>query len=570
MNPEILCERFFIPEHRKIPLYNQSEKIWNYNKQTIRSIDSNTPLSNFDIIAFTLQYEIDYLNVLWVIDSLGIPFFVKERIFNQKNENNLFPLLIAGGPVLKSNPLAMLPFIDLLIVGDFECIYEDFINILIQNNESIHNFNQNCVRFIINMLKSKLEINNSLNLNNSNDIIIPELIKLPNIIISFFTLIYLEYFEKKKFNNSFESDSLIKYLESYLNINLFNNLEYLFDKLKYFPIKQVFLEDLSNSPPSLRQIIPEFEDPSIELIFGKSLLIESDRGCPFKCNFCITGHLYGNFRIRNEKNIKEVIDNGLIQTPVSKITFISSSILSNPNISNIFKYLISRKISFTVPSIRIDLLNQELLDLIYDGGMRSLTIAPETGSDRLRKIINKNITNNQIIEKIKLIFKKDFNGLKLYFLIGLPEENFEDIQAIINLIKDINNEIQKQNLIKKINIRISINIFIPKLQTPFGNYLQNFEDMKMTYLHNISNNLAKELKKFKNINVEIMDPKTAFIQCFLSQIDESFGNILYEFYVGGGKFSVLKKIIIEYKDKFERFFDENGYNERISKIKSIL
>ncbi|MHA1338975.1 MAG: B12-binding domain-containing radical SAM protein [Promethearchaeota archaeon] len=620
-HPHILCERFFIPDKRRIPLFKEEEKIIGNNKQTIRSIDSGTPLSDFDIIGFTLQYEFDYLNVLWVIDSLGIPFFVKERSgligdinsqdlelkgkndemeygdYNQAcgNEiNHHYPLLIAGGPCLKSNPLAMMPFLDILVLGDFEVISDDFIETLVKHSEILSKFDHYCKYFLQNMEKQEFNNVKNSNLKNNNGnnnckdairkysssrlidnkinkiekfnenviSLITELIKMPNIIISLFGLMYLEELQYKE---------------------KIRNKSSIFSRV--FPKKQMFLKDLSRSPAPLRQIIPEFEDSKSELIFGNSYLLEINRGCPYKCNFCITGHLNGNFRYRKLENIKEIALKGLKQTPTEKIALIGSAISDHPNIKQVFQFFINQNIKFIIPSIRIDRLDTEIMELLYKNGTRSLTIAPEAGSDLLRKKINKHISNEEIIEKCKQIFSLGFTSLKFYFIFGFPEETKEDIDSIIDLIAKIGLLVQKFSKQKKhpIKLRLSINIFIPKLLTPFGYYSQNFSSINI-YLKKTRDYLLKNLKKLRNekkypIEVEIMEPKDAFIQFILSQIDERFSKLLYQFYISGGNFIALKKLVYksDFTDIFGEFFKVNRENKenydylhRISKIKKIF
>ncbi|MCP4760332.1 MAG: radical SAM protein [archaeon] len=517
----IICERFFFPEKTKIPLYQEDNKSFGFDSKLMKSMDSGSNLLDFDIIAFTLQYELDYLNILWIIDSLGIPFLCEERAINEEKN---YPILIGGGPCSRANPLPMLKFLDIITFGDLEPIINEFISYFSENIKNLSNFNK--------IIKKSLETKNF-----EKELL--KLSRLPNTIISLLAINYLENNTAIRGNNSFNS---------------------------IFPIERANIEKLSESIPPIKQIIPEFKNPMDQLVFGETYLLELNRGCPYSCRFCLTGHLNRPFRNRPINEILNIIDEGIKETNVGKITLIGSSIADHPNFKEICEYIIEKKkIQLMIPSIRINKLSEDLLDILVKAGIKSLTVAPETGSEALRYSLNKRLKDDMIIDKCNLIFSKGFNSIKFYFLVGLPFETEADIEAIPSLMKKIYERFKNQ--IGKDGLKLSINCFIPKLFTPFGSYTKNFIDKTaIKSLKNIKKKLENELKTIPNLVFDFMDIKNARIQTILSQIDWTFFNFLFQFYLEGAKPVAIDKLdkILDYKISNFLRDTNNQFNENLS------
>ncbi len=448
--PGILCERFFLPKQKNINM-------------PLKSMDSGTPLREFDIIAFSVHYELDYINILWIMENLGFPYLGENR---SKGE---YPLIIAGGSAVKSNPLILLPFIDLLVFGDFEPIYDEFCNNLVEFSAKNRSFNQIC---------------NSTNL-----------LSKPNIIVSQVALQYLSSKSNEKGT---------------------------------FPVNRQHLVSLDDSECPTTQIIPQFKSPEQNLVFGETFLLEINRGCPSGCRFCLTGFVNRPFRNRSISQIKHLIDESLQNTGAGKITLIGSAVADHPDFEDICKFIVEKKQEIMIPSIRIDKINPTILKILRKGGAKSLTIAPETGSDLLRQKLNKNLCNSDIIQQCVDIFQHGFQSIKMYFLIGLPFEQPEDIQAIIDLIKEIQTKVGKK--LPKNAFRLSINPFIPKFFTPFNAYTNHYIDKKMEYFRRIEKKLRSEFENMASVDIDFLNWKEARLQVILSQLDESFASFLIEFY----------------------------------------
>lgn len=522
----VRCERFFLPDHTKLPAFQLKDKRIGFDAKLAKSVDSGSSLSSFDIIAFTVQFEMDYLNILWFLDTIGIPLFVHERA---KYSDKQFPLIIGGGPCIHSNPLTLLPFLDILCIGDIEPIVNDFIDFLISNRELLPDFNSKLERGEFNSLKP--------------------LLFMPNLLVSYITLIYLFHTNDEKFNSIKE--------------------------LNLFPIKKVYQADLLNSNPPEIQIIPRFKDSKEELAFGESFLIELNRGCPYSCYFCMTGALHKPLRNRELSDLKNIVNIAKNNNPIKKITFIGSAIADHPHFFEICKYIYEQNLQLMIPSIRIEKITDDILDILKRLDVKTITIAPETGSDKLRILLNKKVTNKTIIEKCIKIFASGFETIKFYFIVGLPHEEKSDVNAIPALIKEIINQSNLKNLKNK--IRVSINYFIPKLMTPFGNYTHNYLSNNQNHLKTIGKKLEDSFKEMPMIDLELMNIKESYVQTILSLIDETFGKFLYDFYLQGGKWNAIPRIseengvdLDEFLTQINNCFLNKSQSLPMKKLKSII
>ena len=414
-NPNVLCERFYQPKKRNSRLV---------------SVESSRSLKEFDIIGFSLQYENDYHNVLSMIKNSNIPIRASDR----KNNS---PLFIAGGPIT-TNPIPMKPFIDLFIIGDFEPIYEKFIDILSES--------QNKEDFLEQIAPVQG--------------------------------VYVPSIEQEN-------------------------------------VKKSVQLDLNNSFHPIAQVIPVQEEKIEEkFAFQESVLVEVSRGCPRNCNFCMIGCQARPFRIRSIKKIKEIIFNGIRVNNVKKVTLIGAGISDHPDLLDICKFLVDEEIQFSVPSLRIDRISQELVKILKDSGSKTVTLAPEAGSSRLQEIIDKQISNNQVMETVLMLRKHNVPNIKFYFMIGLPTENNKDIQSIVDLYAKINSTGYSTK-----NLKISINPFIPKPHTPFQWY-EMPENKYFTKCFKLLN------KSIPTSQIENQEARYSFMQGCLSLGNERFSEVL--------------------------------------------
>ena len=256
--------------------------------------------------------------------------------------------------------------------------------------------------------------------------------------------------------------------------------------------------------------------------FQNTYLIETGRGCPHGCRFCSAGFIYRPPRFYPKKNILKSIEKGKKLT--NKIGFVSAAVSDHPSINEICEKTCQLGLQASFSSFRADVLSQNVLSSIGKSSVKTATIAPEAGSQRMRNIINKNISEDEILNCTDYLVSSGIINLKLYFLIGLPFEEPEDIYEIVDLIKKIKQTfLQASKKQKKIGtITVSINPFIPKPSTPFQWVGFTSEKILKKRIQIIKN----ALKKIANVVVKIESIKQAKINAFLSRADRKAADII--------------------------------------------
>jgi radical SAM superfamily enzyme YgiQ (UPF0313 family) len=251
-------------------------------------------------------------------------------------------------------------------------------------------------------------------------------------------------------------------------------------------------------------------------------LMEVSRGCSHRCNFCAIGCVYQPYRKRSLEKLKETAIIGLKQH--LKIGLIGATLSDHPQITSLCSFIIKEGGKFSATSMRIDLFDEESIRQFKKSGAQTITLAPETGSERLRRVINKHLSDKQIFDTLEMIAYHRFRYLKLYFLIGLPTEEAEDIEQLIELTKKIKHHLVKSQPRSRYpeTITLSINPFIPKPSTPFQ--WHPFEHI--TSLKNKLRKIQKSLNKERKIVVTWDLPKWGYLQCLLSRGDRRVGKIL--------------------------------------------
>ena len=390
---DIMAERVYAPwpdfgnklKEKKIPLY---------------SLESGLPLKEFDIIGFTLQYELSYTNILYMLDLAGIPFYSDKR-------DKDMPILIAGGPCA-FNPEPVAPFFDAIVIGDGEEVILEICDLIKEKKRLLH--------------KNEL-------LNELSEI---EGVYIPS------------FFEVKYFK-----DGSIK--------------EIIPLKENYRIIKKRVLFDLDKAHYPTKQIVP------LTRIIHDRLNIEIARGCTRGCRFCQAGIIYRPVREKSKEKIISILKEGLKKTGYDEVSLSSLSVGDyqgiNELISDVILYLEKHKVAISLPSLRVNSIKDELLSHIKKVRSVGFTIAPEAGSQRLRNLINKDLSEEEIINSAEKVFQWGFNSLKLYFMIGLPGENYDDLIEIVKLIRKILSRVKVIKGRKRITVNISN--FVPKPHTPF-------------------------------------------------------------------------------------------------------
>ncbi len=449
--PDIACERYFY-DHSGKPV----------------SIENNLSLKSFDVIGFSLQYELDYFNVINILKAANIPIYAKNR---------RRPLLVAGGPCVLENPVPLNEIFDLFVIGDIEPVFEQFISL-------IENYVQS------------------------------------------------------------ESKNFIK----------FKSDGFYFPNIIEETIRKTTTHNLDTSYHPLKQVIPIKYDENRALGLGKTILVECSRGCKAKCYFCLIGWQNNPYRERSKSRILEIIEGASTVNNVKKVSLIGSGISFHKNLNDIVWGIVNLGLQVSIPSLRADKFGKDLAEALKAAKMEQVTFAPETGSDELRKRINKNMKNDDILDAVQNAISANINKIKLYFMLDLPTENNTDLIAIAELIKEIINVGVNKN-----NLSISINNFIPKPHTPF----QWYEISDIKSIRNKIKLLSKIITKEMNIRINFSDPKWDRIQTLLSRGDEQIGKLIQKTYTYGSNLGSIRRILKEMNTSIDNFNKEISVDQKL-------
>ena len=317
--------------------------------------------------------------------------------------------------------------------------------------------------------------------------------------------------------------------------------------LEKHPVQRVFAEDIS-------QYLTTTTLLSRDTAFDNTFLIETGRGCSHGCRFCAAGYVYRPPRFRNLDALIQAMDIGVSMS--SHIGLVGAAVSDLPDIRELCHHVRDKDIRVSFSSLRADALSPELLSVLKQSRVRTATIAPEAGSERLRRVINKGISEENILNAADLLVSEGIPNLKLYFMIGLPTENEDDINEIVHLCKRIKERFLAASRIKRRigEITVSLNCFVPKPFTPFQWAAMN--DIPMLK-HKIEI-VRKGLKRVANLKVQADDPRHAPVQAILSRGDKTISDLLLKVHKNDGNWlKILKETDLSETDVYrERASEE--------------
>lgn len=324
-----------------------------------------------------------------------------------------------------------------------------------------------------------------------------------------------------------------------------------FHPLKAMPtsVKRMYLKDLSHTATCSAILTPD-------TAFEQTHLVEVARGCPHGCRFCAAGYIYRPPRFRPTSALTQDIDQGISQT--DRIGLVGAAVSDLPGLGDLCAQYEGKDIRISFSSLRADGLSPELLSILKHSNVKTATIAPDAGSERMRRVINKGITEDEILAAADALVANGIPNIKLYFMIGLPTETGDDVAAVIRLSKQIKHHFLKSSRSQKRigEITISLNCFVPKPFTPFQWVAMAETGVLKKKIKKIKN----ELKKIPNLRVHADIPRWAYIQALFSRGDRKVADILSLAHTHKGNWARTLKAVSVNPDFYvlrERDLDEH-------------
>jgi radical SAM superfamily enzyme YgiQ (UPF0313 family) len=437
--PDIVCERFFLPPKQELAAMAAA-------RAPLLTLESQTPVGDFDVVAFSVSFEWDYVNVLTLLRLAGIPRYAAER-------DSRHPLVVVGGAVTFVNPEPLAPFADAIAAGEGEVLVPGLRRAVAAATDRADLLRQ---------------------LATERGFYVPSL-----------------------YEPEYAADGT---LAGYRTTATGSKTQ------PPMPVRKAALKTTEAvDPPATSIFTPDTE-------FGSRFLVEVVRGCANLCRFCWAGYNYLPVRPFPADRILELA--GAARAYANRAGLVSIALCDHPEIERILARLHEMGYAISPASLRLDDLTEPIVRILRESGERTITIAPETGSDRLRRVINKTVTNDEILDRADLIFATGIENLKLYYMIGLPTETDEDLVAIRELTLQLRERMVKHARSRGQIGRIvgSVNPLVPKPGTAYQWLPMEDADMIERKIKRLRSLIAD----IDNVYFNIKSERHSYFQALLS------------------------------------------------------
>ncbi|MFC1942037.1 TIGR03960 family B12-binding radical SAM protein [Chloroflexota bacterium] len=454
--PDVLVERVFAP-------WVDMETTMRQHNIPLFSLETKHALKDFDIIGFSLGYELTYTNVLNMLDLSQIPVFASDR-------NDAFPLIIAGGSCTL-NPEPLSDFIDAFVIGDGEEVLLEFL-------DKYRNWKEQSTE---------------------KRLLLRQLADIPGVYVP--SLYHVEY----------NPDGLLRSITPAVSEAKPRISQRIVDKLP---------------PPVTSPAVPY-----LEIIHDRGA-IEIQRGCTRGCRFCQAGMIYRPVRERPHEEVLQAAGELITNCGYDEVSLVSLNTSDYSGIDELVQKLSQQypHLALSLPSLRLDSSSVSLVESLPTRKRTGLTFAPEAGSERLRRAINKGLSEDSLLQTAATAFERGWTNLKLYFMVGLPTETDDDVASVVTLVEKVR-AAGKHASGKKPMIRVSVSTFVPKPHTPFQ-WVSQIEEPELKARQEI----LQQGLRHKSTRLSWGDPKISLLEATLSRGDRRMGKVIFRAWELGCRF----------------------------------